>query len=279
MGIFYLEKSKSLVKMSSPKTVPNNRLIAYVIPGVKKDVTQSIRPCKITRDWMDNTPSRYAYRCIPLTAANSMGWEILNPVDSEICWTGLDDGDQLNIETAHQDPFGPKPHFGTGTVTWYIPFLFRTPPDYGLLISGPANQDKNFAVPLDAFIRSDWLPFPFTMNWRMTEPNKTVKFKAGEPICRIMPYPLSLLNDMQLEIHDMQEDPNFMQEVKQWDKQRAGNYQSQRKAEQQWADEGRKPELKELWDSNYAKGQAATPPKSEHQNLFKCSEPIDKRVK
>ncbi|MFT6902833.1 MAG: hypothetical protein ACJAXS_003052 [Colwellia sp.] len=269
----------SLVNMSSPKIVPNNRLIAYVIPGIKKDVMQSIRPCKITRDWMDNTPARYAYRCIPLTAANSMGWEILNPVDAEISWTGPENGDQLNIKTNHQDPFGPKPHFGTGTVTWYIPFLFRTPPDYGLLVSGPANQDKNFAVPLDAFIRSDWLPFPFTMNWRMTEPNKTVKFKAGEPICRIMPYPLALLDDMQLEIHDMHEDPNFMQEVKQWDKQRAGNYQSQRKAEQQWADEGRKPELKELWDSNYAKGQAATPPKSKHQNLFKCSAPIDKRVK
>jgi hypothetical protein len=269
----------SLVNMLSPKIVPNNRLIAYVIPGIKKDVMQSIRPCKITRDWMDNTPARYAYRCVPLTAANSMGWEILNPVDAEISWTGQENGDQLNIKTAHQDPFGPKPHFGSGTVTWYIPFLFRTPPDYGLLISGPGNQDKNFAVLLDAFIRSDWLPLPFTIYWRMTEPNKTVKFKAGEPICRIMPYPLALLDDMQLEIHDMHEDPNFMQEVKQWDKQRAGNYQSQRKAEQQWADEGRKPELKELWDSNYAKGQAATPPKSKHQNLFKCSAPIDKRVK
>jgi hypothetical protein len=265
--------------MPSPKIVPNNRLIAYVIPGVKKDVMQSIRPCKITRDWMDNTPARYAYRCIPLTAANSIGWEILNPVDAEICWTGMDDGDQLTIKTPHQDPFGPKPHFGSGTVTWYVPFLFRTPPDYGLLISGPANQDKNFAVPLDAFIRTDWLPFPFTMNWRMTEPNKTVKFKAGEPICRIVPYPLALLNDMQLEVHDMHEDPNFMQEVKQWDKQRAGNYQSQRTAEQKWKDEGRKPELKELWDSNYAKGQAATAPESKHQNLFKCPEPIDKRVK
>jgi hypothetical protein len=79
-----------------------------------------------------------------------------------------------------------------------------------LLISEPANQDKNFAVPLDAFIRSDWLPFPFTMNWRMTEPNKTARFKVVVPMWYIVPYPLVLLDDMQLEIHDMHDVPHFM---------------------------------------------------------------------
>ena len=77
----------------------------------------------------------------------------------------------------------------------------------------------------------------------------------------------------------MHEDPNLIQQVKQWDKQRAGNYQSQRKAEQQWADEGRKPELKELWDFNYVKIQAVSPSQFEYQNLFKRSASIDKRVK
>mgnify|MGYP000408893586 CR=1 FL=1 len=54
-----------------------------------------------------------------------MGWEIVNQVDAEISWTGQENGDQLNIKTAHQDPFGPKLHFDSGKVTWYIPFLFE----------------------------------------------------------------------------------------------------------------------------------------------------------
>jgi len=227
---------------------------------------------------MDTTPARYAYRCIPLTAANSMGWEILNPVDAEITWQGKDQGDQLEIKTSANDPFGPKPHFGSGTVTWYIPFLFRTPPDCGLLVTGPANQDKNFAVPLDAFIRTDWLPFPFTMSWRLTEANKNVKFKAGEAICRILPYPLALLNDMEMDICELNDDPEFLEQVNQWNKERQGNYVKQREAEQQWAKDGHKPELKELWNSNYAKGQACPAPKKPHQNLFKCAPPIDKRA-
>lgn len=267
--------------MSEPsvKPIPPNKVVAYVIPGVKKDVTKSIRPCKVTRDWMDATPARYAYRCIPLTAANSMGWEILNPVDVEITWSGKEQGDRLDIFTSKADPFSPRPHFGGGTVTWYVPFLFRTPPDYGLLISGPPNHDKAHMTPLDAFVRTDWVPFPFTMNWRLTEPNKTVKFKAGEPICRVMPFPLALLNDFELEIHELEEDPVFMQKVSEWERQRQVNYQAQREAEQKWAAEGHRPELKELWNSQYAKGQGSEIGEISHQNIYKCSEPQDKRSK
>jgi len=259
--------------MTTPIAVPDNKIIAYVVPGVKHDVSQSIRPCKITRDWMDDTPARYAYRCIPLTAANSMGWEILNPVDTEVWWTGKENGDQLHFKVQRADPFAARPHFGSGTITWYLPFIFRTPPDYGLLVSGPANQDKASVVPLDAFIRTDWLPFPFTMNWRITKANEKIYFKAGEPICRIMPFPLAMLNDMQMEIRDLSEDQAFMQQVQDWEKERAGNYEKQQQAEKQWESEGRKPELKELWNSQYAKGKGAEKNKTPHQSLFKCAEP------
>ena len=257
--------------------VPENKIIAYQMPGLNKDMSHAIRPCKITRDWMDDTPARYAYRCIPLTAANSMGWEILNPVDAEITWTGKEQGDQLKIKTERQDPFSPRPHFGSGTVTWYLPFLFRTPDEYGLMITGPANHDKAGITPLDAFVRTDWVPFPFTMNWRITQPDLPIKFAAGEPICRIIPYPLALLNDMQMEIHDLHEDPAFMQKVQDWDKTRQENYQQQKQAEMKWAKEGKKPDMKELWNSQYAKGKGSDISQSEHQNQFKVQPVEDKR--
>ncbi len=265
--------------MNAPEQVnpvPKNKLIAYVLPGVSRDMAKTIRPCKPSREWMDNTPGQYAYRCIPLTAANTMGWEILNPVDVELSWSGMDDGDRIEVK-AVKDPFAPQPHFGSGTVTWYLPFLFRTPPEYGLIITGPANQDKQHIVPLDAFVRTDWVPFPFTMNWRITTPKTTVKFAAGDAICRVLPYPLDLLNNMELELHDTQEDPAFMQAVKDWEKQRQVDYQNQQKAEQEWAAEGKKPAMKDLWNSQYAKGRGSDAGEVEHQNVWKCAEPVDKR--
>jgi hypothetical protein len=187
----------------------------------------------------DNTPGQYAYRCIPLSAANTMGWEILNPVDVELSWTGFDNGDEIKVKS-ERDPFAPAPHFGSGTVTWY-------------------------------------LPFPFTMNWRITTPNETIKFAAGEPICRVLPYPLELLNDMQIELHDMHEDPAFVQKVKGWEKQRQVDYRNQQKAEQEWAAQGKKPRMKDMWNSQYAKGLGSDDASVEHQTVFKCADVVDKR--
>ena len=260
------------------KAVPDNTIIAYVIPGVEKDVSKIIRPCRPARNWMDNTPGQYAYRCIPLSCANTMGWEILNPVDVELSWTGFDDGDEIQVKS-ERDPFAPAPHFGSGTVTWYLPFLFRTPPGYGMMVTGPANQDKQHIIPLDAFVRTDWVPFPFTMNWRITTPKKAVRFAAGEPICRLLPYPLELLNEMNIELHDMQEDPAFVQKVKGWEQQRQVDYENQKKAEQEWVEQGKKPRMKDMWNSQYARGRGSDDASIEHQTVYKCVDVVDKRKK
>src|SRR5271156_2066909 len=40
------------------------------------------------RDWMNETPHRYAYRCLPLTIVNQTGWWINNPVGFTATWHG-----------------------------------------------------------------------------------------------------------------------------------------------------------------------------------------------
>ena len=40
------------------------------------------------RDWMDATPNRFAYRCLPLTIVNQTGWWIRNPVGFTATWRG-----------------------------------------------------------------------------------------------------------------------------------------------------------------------------------------------
>ena len=39
------------------------------------------------RDWMEATPNKYAYRCLPLTIVNQTGWIIRNPVGFTACGT------------------------------------------------------------------------------------------------------------------------------------------------------------------------------------------------
>ena len=51
-------------------------------------VAPQIVPGRSRREWMDAFTDRHPYRCLPLTMANSTGWEILCPIDIEIEWNG-----------------------------------------------------------------------------------------------------------------------------------------------------------------------------------------------
>jgi hypothetical protein len=147
-----------------------------------------IRPAQVERTWMETGAGRFAKRCLPLLIANQAGWELLNPVAFSAVWDG---GDHLAAITIwpHSEAGAPGiiSHFGLGILTWHIPFLFRTPPGYNLLVRGPANMPKDGISALEGLVEADWTSASFTMNWKFTRPGHTVMFEAGEPIAMIVP--------------------------------------------------------------------------------------------
>ena len=48
----------------------------------------SIKQSRLKRDWMDETYNKHAYRCLPMTAANVNGWEIILQQDVVVQWDG-----------------------------------------------------------------------------------------------------------------------------------------------------------------------------------------------
>ena len=143
------------------------------------------------RDWMDATPQRYAYRCLPLTIANQTGWWIKNPVGFTATWRGPSDPGSIDFQF---DAAGEvwqnwiNSQFGEGIITWNTPFLFRTKPEGSrLLVCGPANYFKANAHPLTALIESDWISMSFTMNWKIMVPDQPVRFELGEPLFQAIP--------------------------------------------------------------------------------------------
>lgn len=249
---------------------------AFVLPGAPENAGDLIRPARPKRAWMDKTPAKYAYRCTPLSAANTMGWEILNPVNCEFRWNGLTPTPSVFVWREREVKFGPKTHFGSGVVTWELPFLFKTPADYGLAVTGPGNHDRADITPLDGFIRSDWLPFPFTMNWRITTPDKTIRFEEGEPIARVFPFPLALLDETDIELQDLSEDPEFEQQFVQWRQQRQHNYQERERLARS-TPPGQEPDRESLWNRQYAKGAGSEGAEQKHQTIFSCRPVKDRR--
>lgn len=264
--------------MTDPLKIPPNTIRAHVVDGININPDEHIRPCPPKRQWMDDVPAGYIYRCIPMLAANTMGWEILNPSKTTLQWDGGDRIENIHIECEERGYFTAASHFGSAIATWYIPFLFKTSPDLGLYICGPANHEKADIQPLDAFVRTDWLPFPFTVNWRLRKQNTAVTFEKGEPIARIMPFPLALIDETQLEITALSSDSGFAAEVNSFKQTRAANVAAQRANITEAEGSGELPSQEGVWNANYVKakgdkGEKSTP----HQTIFRPSKPVDKR--
>jgi Family of unknown function (DUF6065)/Cupin-like domain len=176
------------------------------------------------RDWMDATPHRYAYRCLPLTIMNQTGWWIKNPVGFTATWRGQSQPGGIDFRfDASADVWDKwiNSQFGEGIITWNTPFLFRTKPAGSrLLICGPANYFKINAQPLSALIESDWISMSFTMNWKVILPNQPVRFELGEPLFQAIPLASNVcadLEDASVSYQKLSDNPELLRAYQEWD--------------------------------------------------------------
>ncbi|MDR1989189.1 MAG: DUF6065 family protein [Acidobacteriaceae bacterium] len=154
-----------------------------------------IRPARRRRHWMDQTPDAYAYRCLPLSIANTHGWEIFCPVAFEAEWNGGDGKDDIRVVFDGDDrAFGNRKlesmvasHFGCGILSFDLGLMITTSPGYDLWVTGPVNEFKDGIQALSAVIETSWMPFTFAMSWKFTRPNLKIRFEKDEPFCFFFP--------------------------------------------------------------------------------------------
>ncbi|MFI4933165.1 MAG: DUF6065 family protein [Caulobacterales bacterium] len=206
-----------------------------------------LTPAKADRSWMDMTSDRFAYRCIPLSIANASGWEIALPFGFEAAWYGGDDigAIQFRGPDARVQHFVTS-HFGHGVITFHTGWLFRTSPGWAVWTRGQPNCVKDGIVALDGLVETDWLPFPFTMNWRFTRPG-VVRFEPGEPFCFITLTPHGLLDDVQPKIAVLEDDPKLKAAYDDWSASRA-DFGKRLSAGEQGA-------MAEKWQRTYVQGR------------------------
>jgi len=192
-------------------------LIAFC--GLPRPAMQLV-PAPRWREWMNETKDRWANRCLPLLMANEAGWVLLNPFSFAVTWGGDAHPSSTKIEFLDDDDVPlPRPvenYFGYGIITWGIPYLFRTPPGWNLLARGPANWPKDGACALEGLVETDWSVATFTMNWKLTRPDHTVTFEAGEPFCMVVPRRRGELESFHPVARNIASDPDTHAAVKRW---------------------------------------------------------------
>lgn len=218
------------------------------------------------RDWMDATPSRFANRCLPLRIAAQAGWLVLNSHALRVTWNGGNDTSDVEIESLDgEEVTFASSHFGSGILTWQLPFLFRTSPGYNLQARGPANWPKDGAYPLEGIVETDWLESTFTMNWKLTRADLPVVFEADEPICMIVPRRRGELEAFGPEICEIGEEPALADAYGRWAKSRGKFNQDLEVPDSDAAKRG--------WQKDYVRGMTVGEVRAkEHQTKLRLKD-------
>lgn len=208
-----------------------------------------LEPGSPHRDWMSETPYGFARRCLPLLVANQQGWMLLNDDTFHAVWDGSERVEGLSLWTDdHELPATARSHFGCGVITWTLPYLFRTPPGFDILLRGPANWPKDGVSPLEGIVETDWSPATATMNWKLTRPNLSVTFRRDEPIAMLVPIRRGQSEEFDPRIESLEAHPELSSAYSKWGEDR------ERFLKQT-------PELKSVrdqWQGDYFIGQIGT---------------------
>ena len=179
-----------------------------------------LAPVRRDRPWMDALKN--ANRCLPLSIANTYGWDLLCPNGMTATGTAAPMLPTSALNTTRVSPANgfAQTNFSDGILTFSVGYIFRTDPGWNLLVTGPMNHPKDGLAPLSGVVETSWLPFPFTMNWRFTRPG-VVRFEKDEPFCRIVPVVAQVLEDLTPEIHPLESDQELADQFRQWREERA----------------------------------------------------------
>jgi hypothetical protein len=203
-------------RASARKARSRRRLLEFVAPNEAELLraphrpADAIRAAPTTRGWMDCIPDNHAYRSLPLRIAKSLGGR--SYPHARCALRGPAASMRTTLTFASSDGFSQLSqyavsHFAYGVVTFQLYCLFRAEPGWDLFASASLNSVKDGIAPLAGVIETDWLPYPFTMNWQMTRPG-TVRFERDEPLCMVFPVPHGVLLSVEPEIFDLDDDLN-----------------------------------------------------------------------
>lgn len=229
-----------------------------------------LAPGRPNRDWMDAIGDRSPHRCLPLTIANTSGWELLCPYGVTLEWNGGPTMEDLKVipDRGVADPQElVRSHFAHGVLTFIVGYLFRTPPGWAVQVSGPPNTPKHGIYALTGLIETDWLPFPFTMNWMFTAPGR-VRFEKGEPFAFLQVVENRTLEQTQPVIRSLESEPELNEQCYAWAKSRAEFTERLQAIDP--------ATLKESWQRFYFKGappERGGPAPAEHVNKRRLKKP------
>jgi len=168
---------------------------------VHKEIHKSanIEQLQVKRLWMDETPNKHAYQCMPISLANSLGWGISFPEDISFIWDGVCDTtpDHVKILKGKKYCFASR---GNATISFNTYLTVVTEEDVTTLVMPVPNEFNENAQCFTNLISTSFHKAPIPIAWRILKPNTEITIPAGTPVATIIPISLNTLQDFEVKI-------------------------------------------------------------------------------
>lgn len=174
-----------------------------IIVERQSDACAHIEQLSPHRGWMDQTSSKHAYQCFPLSITNSLGWSISFPEDLVFSWDGVWDSSSDHVKIISGERYL---HAGRGhaTISFNTGLKFKTDEDTTILTMPVPNQFNPYAQCFTTLISTSFFRSALPIAWTITQPNIEIVIPAGKPIATIIPISLNDIQDYEVEVIDHQ---------------------------------------------------------------------------
>jgi hypothetical protein len=173
---------------------------------VYKDIgpVANVEPLSAKRDWMEATFDKHAYRCLPVTLTNQLGWAISFPEDITFMWDGQISTSGDNVKVLSGEKYVQTGR-GQATISFETGLIFRTPKNYSLLTYNVPNLFMEGVAPYTTIISSSFFEGPLPVAWKITKPFVPITIKANQPVAAVFPISLTDIQGSTLTIKDVKD--------------------------------------------------------------------------
>jgi hypothetical protein len=168
----------------------------------------NIKQTRIKREWMEQTWEKHAYKCFPVSLANTLGYEISAPVDISFIWDGISDTtpDHVKILSGEEYAYSGR---SNATVSFITGFVIKSDNNTSFLHMPVPNMFNTSYQTFTTLISTSFLDQEFPSAIRITEPNKVITIKAGEPFATLIPISLFNICNVELNLKDFNFDEEW----------------------------------------------------------------------
>jgi hypothetical protein len=186
-------------------------------------------PQRADRSAAGSLPTRAFRYCEPVATASGFGYYVFPPINFSLMWNGHSftwtyegAGEWMPLHAAQFPQFAPyfdervpeeirgfsPPFLGAlqepGLIQMWTGIVARTAPGWSLLVRPCANLPRSQPVELfEGIIETDRWFGPLITNFRVTQTNVPVEFRADYPLLQVQPLPREALDEAGLNDYEL----------------------------------------------------------------------------